>query len=250
MPIGIGLGIDLVKGGKVAAFSPSSLLPTLWEKADAGAYSDAGVTLATNGQTLQQYNDQSANANNASQGTAANRPTWVANVVGSLPMIQPDATNDVMTLGSAISAAGDFTVYLAGTRAAASAYVPLGHSVGSSFMLWTAGTTFFVGDAGGGSVSGTVTPTAGTLLLRVRRSGTTIKVAATGQAEVTFAGSLSGTVTFNSIMAHPAGGNFNGGTNKHGELIVFASTDLPTSNAAGDTSIKSYLAARWGVTLP
>ncbi|HMW26649.1 MAG TPA: hypothetical protein PKC51_08420, partial [Ferruginibacter sp.] len=34
----------------------------LWLKADAGAYSDAGITPAVNGQTVQQWNDQSGNA--------------------------------------------------------------------------------------------------------------------------------------------------------------------------------------------
>lgn len=61
----------------------------LWLKADAGVFSDAGVTPATNGATVQQWNDQSGNGNNATQATAANRPTYQTGLPGfnSLPAI-------------------------------------------------------------------------------------------------------------------------------------------------------------------
>lgn len=54
------------------------LLPGLvaWYKATDGVYVDAGVTLATNGQTVQQWNDQSVNNNHLKQATGANRPTY------------------------------------------------------------------------------------------------------------------------------------------------------------------------------
>ncbi len=62
--------------------------PVLWLKADAGAYTDAGVTLATNGQTIQQWNDQSGNNKHATQATAANRPTLITNALNGKPLIR------------------------------------------------------------------------------------------------------------------------------------------------------------------
>lgn len=60
----------------------------LWLKAGTGAYHDAGSTLATNGQTVQQWNDQSGNGRNASQGTPGNRPTYQTGVYNGLSAIQ------------------------------------------------------------------------------------------------------------------------------------------------------------------
>ncbi|HNF01768.1 MAG TPA: LamG domain-containing protein, partial [Ferruginibacter sp.] len=60
----------------------------LWLKADAGAYSDAGITPAVNGQTVQQWNDQSGNANHAAQATAGLRPVFVTNVLNGQPALR------------------------------------------------------------------------------------------------------------------------------------------------------------------
>ncbi len=62
--------------------------PVLWLKADAGTYTDAGVTLATNGQTVQQWNDQSGNNKHATQATAANRPKLITNVLNGKPVMR------------------------------------------------------------------------------------------------------------------------------------------------------------------
>lgn len=62
--------------------------PVLWLKADAGVYTDAGVTLATNGQAVQQWNDQSGNNKHATQLTAANRPKLVTNALNGKPLIR------------------------------------------------------------------------------------------------------------------------------------------------------------------
>lgn len=66
-----------------------------WWEADLGAYNDAGVTLATNGQTVRQWNDQSGNfGDNLAQATAGARPTYVTNVVNGHPALvfNPHAT--------------------------------------------------------------------------------------------------------------------------------------------------------------
>ncbi len=61
---------------------------TGWWKADAGVFSDAGTTPATNGGTVQQWNDQSGSARHFSQATAGSRPTYETDQVNSLPALR------------------------------------------------------------------------------------------------------------------------------------------------------------------
>jgi hypothetical protein len=69
---------------------PSNLAANLvaWYKADAGVYHDAGVTLATNGQTVWQWNDQSGNGYHLVQATSAKRPTLTTAGIGGNRSIQ------------------------------------------------------------------------------------------------------------------------------------------------------------------
>jgi hypothetical protein len=67
---------------------PTATTPVLWLKADSGVYSDAGSTLANNNDTVQQWNDQSGNGNNATQGTSANRPTFKTSQQNGLAAVE------------------------------------------------------------------------------------------------------------------------------------------------------------------
>jgi hypothetical protein len=72
-------------GGAGPPFTPASLANLLaWYKADAGVFSDAGITPATDGQTVTQWNDQSGNGNNL---TATAKPTFNTAVQNGLPAI-------------------------------------------------------------------------------------------------------------------------------------------------------------------
>jgi hypothetical protein len=57
----------------------------LWLRADAGTFTDAGVTPAAHTNQIQQWNDQSGNGRNATQGTAANRPLFHLNAANGRP---------------------------------------------------------------------------------------------------------------------------------------------------------------------
>lgn len=75
-----------------------------WWKADAGVYSDAGVTLAVDGNTVQQWNDSSGNSRNLSQATAGSRPTYKTSIVNGLPVVRfGGATDDDRMTGAAMS---------------------------------------------------------------------------------------------------------------------------------------------------
>lgn len=66
----------------------------LWLKADTQVYNDAGTTLATNGQTVQQWNDQSGLGYNISQATSARRPTFRSTGgPNGLPSVQFDGSS-------------------------------------------------------------------------------------------------------------------------------------------------------------
>ncbi|MFZ4058434.1 MAG: LamG-like jellyroll fold domain-containing protein [Ferruginibacter sp.] len=61
----------------------------LWLKADAAVYTDvAATTLATNGQTAAQWNDQSGNLAHAICSPLASRPTFVTNVINGKPVLR------------------------------------------------------------------------------------------------------------------------------------------------------------------
>jgi hypothetical protein len=75
-------------GAPPPPFTPASLPGLIgWYKADAGVFSDAGITPATNGGTIQQWNDQSGHGNNLLQATSASRPTYTTGALNSLPVI-------------------------------------------------------------------------------------------------------------------------------------------------------------------
>jgi hypothetical protein len=59
-----------------------------WYKADAGVYTDAGTTLATNTQTVQQWNDQSGHGNHLTQATSGLRPQFLSAGLNGLPAVQ------------------------------------------------------------------------------------------------------------------------------------------------------------------
>ena len=57
----------------------------LWLDGNAGVYNDAGATLSTNGQTVQQWNDQSGYNHNGTQTVATAKPTYAAVGLNNYP---------------------------------------------------------------------------------------------------------------------------------------------------------------------
>lgn len=76
----------------------------LWLKADAGVYKDAGVTLAVNNDTVQQWSDQSGNANNFIQAaTSGPRPTYKTAIVNGQPVLRFAGAQSLATSSAALS---------------------------------------------------------------------------------------------------------------------------------------------------
>lgn len=73
-----------------ASWTPASLTPSLWLRAD------LGVTTA--GGSVSAWSDQSGSSNNAAQGTGGNQPTNPLDVGDGLPGILFDGTNDQLDI--------------------------------------------------------------------------------------------------------------------------------------------------------
>ncbi len=86
-----------------SSFSPLDITSIVYGfEADDKAYNDAGTTLATDGQTVQQWNDKSTNARNLSQATSGSRPIYRATGgPNSKPALEFDGTDDEISRGAA-----------------------------------------------------------------------------------------------------------------------------------------------------
>ncbi|WP_100612848.1 proprotein convertase P-domain-containing protein [Confluentibacter lentus] len=76
----------------------------LWLKGDGGAYTNAGITQATNGQPIRQWNDASGNNRHATQATLGNRPLFEAAADNGMPALR--FTGDTFIDGPALGIAG------------------------------------------------------------------------------------------------------------------------------------------------
>lgn len=75
----------------VAAFAPTDLAGlVLWLKADSLALND--------GDAVASWTDSSGNGNTASQGTAANKPTYKAAIINGKPVVRFDGSSDFLTV--------------------------------------------------------------------------------------------------------------------------------------------------------
>ena len=89
----------------------------LWLRADLEVYSDAGSTLATDGQDVQQWNDQSSPSNNASEGDGGGgspvEPVFNTNEINYNPALlitDQNTTNNSFMETSTNSVSGDMTL--------------------------------------------------------------------------------------------------------------------------------------------
>ncbi len=79
----------------------------LWVKADAEVYNDAGTTLASNNDDVEEWHDQSGNNNDLSEGT--NQPVYQTNQANGLPAVDFNGSNDQL-LATGISTSNNATI--------------------------------------------------------------------------------------------------------------------------------------------
>lgn len=251
----------LTSGG--GGFTPASLTGLIgWYKSDAGVYVDAGSTLATNGQTVQQWNDQSGVGNHLSQATSARRPTYTTGLLNGLPGIVFVVANVQWIANQAIALGGTtasaFVVAKTpspGTNAdRVVTFTATGqgldfNNTGSGIFLFSASSTSISGYRNSGALSnGTVV--ANTFMqLGSIYDGTnnTVYLGGTAQTPVantsTFA--ATGALGIGGGVQTPPGST-SGDSTMDGTIceIVFTNTAL----SSGDrSSLNSYFTSRWGV---
>lgn len=216
----------------------------LWLKADVGVYNDAGVTLATNSQTVRQWNDQSGSGNNISQSTSGNRPVYKTNQFQGLPAINfVSASNNYMDgtfAGGALSQ--PTTVFVVArqldfnnntfydTNTGSNEQVVLSPS--SAVYTQYAGTNQSGGSAGGNL----------NLLESVYNAGSSF----TNNLGTQIISGNVGSMTFANcrLGANPSPGSYLNGYIC--EFLVYTGT----LSSADRTSIRNYLKGRWWGTWP
>ena len=144
----------------------------LWLRAD------LGITLAAGSSNVSAWADQSGSNNNASQGTGANQPTYVANAMNNLPALKGDGANYyLVTSAFTIGAAATMVAVVQPSAAPQGAYVRLldqgisnayylgVNSTGAKYKLIVNNTTTPYGVAEGGTVSVPVAPANGNAII-------------------------------------------------------------------------------------
>ena len=87
----------------------------MWFDASSSVYKDSGSTLASDGETVQQWNDMSGNSKNATQSASGSRPTYRADSLNGRPALDFDG-NDSMAAPNVINGNGARTRYSFFTR--------------------------------------------------------------------------------------------------------------------------------------
>lgn len=242
--------------GRIASGGASSgpLVPpagaALWLRAD------LGITL--NGSTVSAWADQSGNALDVSQATAANQPLYVASWKNSKPAMTFDATNDVLTRSTGFFAAGTaLTIFAVGSMTADPDTVDAGSNNtpwwciqsiagndacyitrfngASRFVAWTGGS--------GPTISGNFGISTNPAYLCWATDGNggaaNLVFRANGVAKTT-SGGLADTTSASLTMLVGNGTAFSGKT--IGEIIVYASFLTGPQIAA----VESYITSFWG----
>ncbi|MFH2143512.1 MAG: Calx-beta domain-containing protein [Bacteroidota bacterium] len=235
----------------------------LWLKADGNVFSDAGVTPATNGAKIQQWNDNSGNANHATQTNIPNKPIYKSNIINSKPAIQftGDTYIDPSSLG--IPGTGGFSMI---TLFETTSYSAGGMSDGSGDYIIDRTTVtneltslkiantnkyaFQKRDNGGGGLGGpvstsNVSTSSFTLIDYMRERGTAYRLFLNGTQESSIAdgdGDLTPPIPRIGRHCNTANGGLKGYI---AELMIF---NYKINNAQINI-INSYLAAKYNLTI-
>jgi hypothetical protein len=130
-----------------AAWTPAQLPSLLaWYSADSGVYKDAGTTLASSTDTVQQWNDKSGNGYHLKQSTAGSRPQYLSGGFNSKQTVKFTAatptgmlTDQSVNLGSGTNSSGFFVgQMLTGTASGgrAVAATPTAVDSNANAMIW------------------------------------------------------------------------------------------------------------------
>lgn len=229
------------------------------------AWYDSSVasSVTLNATTVSQWDDLSGNGFHLTQTTAANQPTWVTNAINSRPAIQwPNVggSNNIRLINTSFSMTRPYTIFAvvkttlktnqgayqaticdsynnvgavmgfnASPAASATPTIGFGTDVRSTATFAHPETLILTGTAQSGGSSGSIRKNNGT--------------ATTGTVNTnTFSGLSIGQLRGNPSPINTAFA-FSG---QMAELIFYGTTAV---TADGETAIRRYLGAKWGITL-
>ncbi len=258
--------VILVISNNLLAQSPGGVSGNLrwWLKANAGTFTNSGTTAATDGQTVEQWNDQSPVANHARQLTLGNKPVYRTNIINGNPVLR--FSSDQFLDGLAAPGVGPtesfymFLVfkqnsYVAGGTADGNGTFIIDRPTGTnnlmSFKIVNTDKYFYQkrNDAGGsltGPVSVVSAPTGTfTVIDYFRNVGTSYGIHINGRLDVTSGGDSEG-ITGPNIRIGRHATTTNGGLNGDFAETIIYNTVL--SNADRNR-VESYLALKYGITL-
>lgn len=234
----------------------------LWLKGDGGAYTDAGVTQASHGQQVQQWNDYSGNNNHATQGTAGNKPLFHVNSANGQPGLR--FTGDMFIDGPnlAIPATSSYT-YIIVFRDTATGLGGINDGNGHFVLDRTTATNNLVslkpvtgnfyafqkrnnGGAGLGGPLSTTSINTNTKIIGMQRNyNVNYQIQYNGVSETTLADADGPTTPPNPRIGRHATTS-NGGLRGYINEFVIFNQVLNTSQTI---IVNNYLAAKYGLTL-
>jgi hypothetical protein len=238
---GIGLSRSRFRGG---GFSPLSLSPMIWL--------DASQLGLSNGASVSSFTDLSGNGNHFVQGTGANQPVFRSSGINSLGAVESDGVDDFMTL-AAFGAHTSWWAYLVvrGVTIPAGAktwWSPDNYGPDSIYYLFETRSATEIGING---------------LPSAPWSPLGVPVAASTNYAFHFKGSASG-----GSMRHDRSATISTSSNNNSlpstTMRLFARGDGMHSNirigelifgrgtltGAQETSVWTYLSAKWGTLIP
>jgi hypothetical protein len=238
-------------------FTPAALSNLIgWYSADVGAYTDAGTTLATGGQTVQQWNDRSSVGNHLSQSTSDARPTFTTGVQNGKPGIVFSTATVADFMANASFALGGTTAsvfcVIKGSSPGDNSRVvsftgngqasDFGNTPSAVFMFFNSSSTKVNGFRNGGTLSnGTVTDGTFNQLGSVFDGANhTLYINGTAQTAAANSDTFGATGTL-SIGAQADGTNPFDGTFL--EIVVTSSALSSTQR----TQLASYFTTKWAV---
>lgn len=248
------------------AQSPGGVSTNLrwWMKANAGTFTDNGTTPATEGQLVQQWNDQSAIANHARQTTNANKPEYRTNVINSNPVLRFASNQFLDGLAApGIGPTESFYMFLifrqnsytaGGTNDGNGTFIidrPTATQNLTSFKIVNTDKYMYQKrtDGGanlGGPVSITSAPTNRfTIIDYFREVNVSFGIYIDGRLDVT-AGGDNTNITGPIIRIGRHATTVNGGLNGDFAEMVVYNTNLSTADRQ---KVESYLAIKYGITL-
>lgn len=222
----------------------------LWLRSDLGLFQDAGITVATvNADPVGRWADQSGNARHYDQASATPKPSLRTNVVNGLPVVRFDENQVDRLVGadlSALTAAEVFIVLICDSD-------PAPFDIG----LWGFGSSGQVGrypytdghildDFGSTARKDTGDPSANIAAWHLYNVVTTASewtAFINGTQHYT-----TGTNTVGFLAATVLGADSTQGSGFAGDIAEVILYDAKLS-AGNKTSVKSYIASRYGLTI-